>query len=188
VAYFNGRTSDGRIRVYSTFLVGPPATRAGRQAGVRLQLEHEGRATTYAASGEVDEAAVLASAPDLEIAGNRVRLEGATYRISLALSARPDPAGRSPERRAKAEDRPEPTDLTGEISLEAAPQRSLPPASIRGTGGWVSGYVVPVLSGTMRGALRVRGESIVLENAIGYHDHNWGFWEGVRWQQGAGRA
>ena len=22
------------------------------------------------------------------------------------------------------------------------------------------------------------------ENAAGYHDHNWGFWEGVRWQWG----
>jgi hypothetical protein len=181
--YFNGRTPDGRIRVYLTFLVGPPAATAGRrQAGVRLQLEHEGRATTYRASGEVDEASVLASAPDLEIAGNRVRLEGATYRISLALSGRADSA-ESPQLRAKADDRPA-QDLTGEISLDASSQRSLPPASIRGTGGWVSGYVVPVLSGAMRGTLRVRGESIVLENALGYHDHNWGFWEGVRWQWG----
>jgi len=98
--YFNGRTPDGRIRVYLTFLVGPPAATAGRrQAGVRLQLEHEGRATTYRASGEVDEASVLASAPDLEIAGNRVRLEGATYRISLALSGRADSA-ESPQLRA----------------------------------------------------------------------------------------
>lgn len=160
--YFNGRTADGRIRVYLTFLVGPPAARAGRrQAGVRLQLEHVGRATTYAASGEVDEASVLASAPDLDIAGNRVRLEGSTYRITLGLP-----------------------DVSGEISLEAAPQRSLPPASIRGAGGWVSGYVVPALSGTMRGTLRAGGESIEFADATGYHDHNWGFWEGVRWQWG----
>jgi hypothetical protein len=191
--YFNGRTPDGRVRVYLTFLVGPPAKAAGRrQAGVRLQLEHEGRATTYAASGEVDEASVLANAPDLDIAGNRVRLQGSTYRISLALSERPEPMGRSkdrplPERpllHAKVEDRPPPKDVSGEIMLEAAPQRSLPPGSIRGTGGWVSGYVVPVLSGTMRGTLRVGGESIDLANATGYHDHNWGFWEGVRWQWG----
>jgi hypothetical protein len=160
--YFNGRTADGRIRVYLTFLVGPPATSAGqRQAGVRLQLEHNGRATTYAASGEVDEASVLADAPDLDIAGNRVRLEGSSYRITLALP-----------------------NASGEISLEAAPQRSLPPASIRGAGGWVSGYVVPALSGTMRGTLRAGGESIEFADATGYHDHNWGFWEGVRWQWG----
>jgi hypothetical protein len=160
--YFNGRTADGRIRVYLTFLVGPPAAGPGkRQAGVRLQLQHGGRATTYAANGEVDEASALASAPDLDIAGNRVRLEGSSYRITLALP-----------------------NASGEISLEAAPQRSLPPASIRGAGGWVSGYVVPALSGTMRGTLRAGGESIEFADATGYHDHNWGFWEGVRWQWG----
>jgi hypothetical protein len=62
--------------------------------------------------------------------------------------------------------------------------QSLPPSAIRGAGGWVSGYVVPVLAGTMRGTLRIGGESIVFENAAGYHDHNWGFWEGVSWQWG----
>ena len=160
--YFNGRTADGRIRIYLTFLVGPPAASAGRrQAGVRLQLEHDGRATTYAASGEVDEASVLADAPDLDIAGNRVRLEGSSYHITLALP-----------------------NASGEISLDASPQRSLPPASIRGAGGWVSGYVVPALSGTMRGTLRAGGESMTFADASGYHDHNWGFWEGVRWQWG----
>ena len=25
---------------------------------------------------------------------------------------------------------------------------------------------------------------IALRDAAGYHDHNWGFWEGVRWQWG----
>ena len=47
----------------------------------------------------------------------------------------------------------------------------------------MTGYTVPVLSGTMRGTLRVGGESLTLD-AAGYHDHNWGFWEGVSWQWG----
>jgi hypothetical protein len=159
--YFNGRSRDGRLRVYLTFLVGPRAPTAGmRRAGVRLQLERDGRSTNYSAQADVDETLLLARAPDLEIAGNRVRLDGLRYRITLALAG-----------------------LSADIVLDAQPGRSLPPASIRGAGGWVSGYVVPVLAGAMRGTLRVGGESLILD-AAGYHDHNWGFWEGVSWQWG----
>jgi len=68
--------------------------------------------------------------------------------------------------------------------LDASPGRSLPPATIRGAGGWLSGYVVPVLAGTMRAALEIGRERLAFNNAVGYHDHNWGFWEGVRWQWG----
>jgi hypothetical protein len=160
--YFNGRTRDGQTRLYLTFLVGARAGTPGKnRAGVRLQLERDGRSSSYSAQGEVDEATVLAQAPDLDIAGNRVRLDGLTYRITLAMPG-----------------------LSGEIVLEARPGRSLPPASIRGAGGWVSGYVVPVLAGTMRGALRVGSERLMIDEAAGYHDHNWGFWEGVSWQWG----
>jgi hypothetical protein len=160
--YFNGRTTDGRVRLYLTFLVGPPAATPGmRQAGVRLQLERDGRSTTYAAASVVDEAVVLARAPDLEIGGNRVRLEGSTYRITIALPG-----------------------IDGDVVLEPAPQRSMPPAIIRGAAGWVSGYVVPVLSGTMSATLSIAGDRLTFDHAAGYHDHNWGFWEGVRWQWG----
>ena len=48
----------------------------------------------------------------------------------------------------------------------------------------MSGYVVPVLSGDLHGSLQVGGDTISLDGATGYHDHNWGFWEGVRWQWG----
>ena len=160
--YFNARTRDGRVRLYLTFLVGPRAADPSRRlAGVRLQLERNGRSSTYSAQGDVDEASVLEHAPDLDIAGNRVRLDGA-YRLTLALNPK----------------------LTGELILEPAAGRSLPPAVIRGAGGWVSGYVVPVLSGVMRGTLNVGGESVTFDDAAGYHDHNWGFWQGVSWQWG----
>jgi hypothetical protein len=160
--YFNGRTRDGRTRLYLTFLVGARAEAPGkRRAGVRLQLERDGRSSSYSAQGDVDEASMLAQAPDLDIAGNRVRLDGLTYRMTLAMPG-----------------------LSGEIVLEAQPGRSLPPASIRGAGGWVSGYVVPVLAGTMRGTIRVGLEPLTIDGAAGYHDHNWGFWEGVSWQWG----
>jgi hypothetical protein len=88
--YFNGHTADGTLRFYVTFLAGPRSATPGRRvAGVRLQLERDGKTTTYAAGGEIDETQLLESAPDLDIAGNRVRLEGLRYRMELALPAGP---------------------------------------------------------------------------------------------------
>ena len=160
--YFNGHTADGSVRFYLTFLVGPASATPGRRvAGVRLQLERNGTMKNYAAGAEIDEATLLETAPDLDIAGSSVRLEGNRYRIQLALPG-----------------------ATGEIALDAVPGRSLPPATIRGARGWVSGYTAPVLSGTVRATLQVGGQPLSFENAVGYHDHNWGFWEGVRWQWG----
>ena len=36
----------------------------------------------------------------------------------------------------------------------------------------------------LTGALDVEGEPLPLTDLVGYHDHNWGFWKGVRWQWG----
>jgi hypothetical protein len=160
--YFNGRSPDGRLRFYLTFLVGPASASPGRRAaGVRLQLERDGRTTNYSGGGEVDEATLIAKAPDLAIAGNRVTLSGLRYQIDLALPG-----------------------ATGQLTLDAAPGQSLPPATIRGARGWLTGYTAPVLSGVVSGTLTVGGDRIAFDRASGYHDHNWGFWEGVRWQWG----
>jgi hypothetical protein len=72
---------------------------------------------------------------------------------------------------------------SGTLVLESS-GHSLPPASIRGARGWLSGYVAPVLAGRLTGAIDLGSDRVVFENAPGYHDHNWGFWEGVRWQWG----
>ncbi len=138
--YFNGHTADGSVRFYLTFLVGPASATPGRRvAGVRLQLERNGSMKNYAAGAEIDEAKLLESAPDLDIGGSSVRLEGHRYRIQLALPG-----------------------ATGEIALDAVAGRSLPPATIRGARGWVSGYTAPVLSGTVRATLNVGGEQVVV--------------------------
>jgi hypothetical protein len=159
--YFNGRTSDGRTRFYLTFMVGPKSKTPGkRSAGVRLQLDRDGQMRHYARGEEIDEARLLEQAPDLDIAGSRVRLDGVRYAIDLALPG-----------------------ATGSLSLEAG-GHSLPPAIIQGARGWISGYTAPVLTGRLNGALDIGGDRLVFENAPGYHDHNWGFWEGVRWQWG----
>ena len=160
--YFNGRTSDGRVRFYLTFMVGPASPSHGRRvAGVRLQLDRDGQTTSYSAGADMDEAKVLGTAPDLEIGGNRVRLDGLRYRIALALPG-----------------------AAGTLVLDARPGQSLPPAMIRGARGWLTGYTAPVLSGKVGGTLTVGRDRIAFQDAPGYHDHNWGFWKGVRWQWG----
>jgi hypothetical protein len=64
------------------------------------------------------------------------------------------------------------------------PGRSLPPLTIRGAGGWVSGYVVPVMAGDLQGFIQIAADRVEFEGGTGYHDQNWGFWENVSWQWG----
>jgi hypothetical protein len=162
--YFHGRA--GTARFYLSFIAGPRLESGRRSVGVRLQLDRGGRITSYSDAAEIDETALLA-APDMTIDRNQVRLIGNEYRIGIDLPAE---AARS---RA-----------TGQIVVSAIPGRSLPPFAIRGTGGWVSGYTVPVMSGGLDGTIEIDGERLDLRGGTGYHDHNWGFWEGVSWQWG----
>ena len=166
--YFNGQA--GSARFYLTFMVGPRNDSGRRIAGVRLQLDRNGRMTSYTASDEIDEPTLLASAPDLTIGGNEVRLDGAGYRISLDLTRQGDDGASG--------------HLTGTIVLDPDVGRSFPPFSIEGANGWVTGYTVPVLSGTIGGTLTIGAERVTLDGGRGYHDHNWGFWEGVSWRWG----
>ena len=163
--YFNGRAGDTRF--YLTFLAGPRAASGRRVIGVRLQLDRGGKMISYASSSEVAETDLIATAPDLTVGRNTVRLEGQVYRIALDL---PEQSG--------------PGRATGNLAVHATPGRSLPPIVIKGARGWLSGYAVPVMSGALDGSLRVGADTIDLAGGTGYHDHNWGFWEGVRWQWG----
>ena len=171
--YFKGQA--GELQFYVTFLVGPKRPDGRRAAGVRLQLDRGGRVTTYSESAEIDEAPLLAFAPDVTIGRSRVRLEGLRYHLALDL---PETRRQLRQPRRQIGNR-----ATGDIFIEATPGRSLPPLAIRGAGGWVSGYVVPVTSGTLTGSLSVGGTPLTLAGT-GYHDHNWGFWEGVSWRWG----
>jgi hypothetical protein len=178
--YFNGRSADARF--YLTFLVGPRTPDGRRAAGVRLQLQRGERTDNFDSSALLTDEEV-ARAPDLTIGTSQVRLDGRRYRIHLDLK------GTSGL-------------VTGDITLEGAPGRLVPPIEMLGAKGWRTGYVVPVMSGTLSGSLTVtpvarRGggasgprqpqaaarETIALDGT-GYHDHNWGFWKGVSWQWG----
>jgi hypothetical protein len=161
--YFNGRSANARF--YLTFLVGPRLDDGRRSAGVRLQLDRNGRIENFTTTATLSEAEVL-HAPDLTIGSSSVRLDGLHYRIHLDLRG---DGGRR---------------LTGDLSIEGSPGRVLAPFEINGAHGWRTGYVVPVISGPLEGAFDIQGGRVALDGGRGYHDHNWGFWEGVSWQWG----
>jgi hypothetical protein len=167
--YFNGRQGDTRF--YLTFLVGPRGAGGKRMAAVRLQLERSGTRSSYSQAHEIDEAEVLARAPELAVGSSHVRLEGLRYRLTVDLPG--ERLAATAPRRAR-----------GEIDLTAVPGRSIPPIVVRGAAGWITGYVVPVMSGRLEGFLEVDGERLPLDGGAGYHDHNWGFWKDVTWQWG----
>ena len=161
--YFNGRAGDARF--YLTFLVGPATADGGRSAGVRLQLNRGGHLETFAEGYTITDAEALL-APDLTLGASSVRLVGMQYRVHLDLPGQGD-------RRVR-----------GDFTIEATAGRLVPPLEITGARGWVSGYVVPVMSGQLDGTLDVNGDLVSFAEGSGYHDHNWGFWEGVSWQWG----
>ena len=132
---------------------------------MRLQLDRGGRVETFGDGALLTETDVQ-RAPDLTIGSSVVRLEGLRYHLHVDL-------GGSTGRRAR-----------GDLTIEASAGRLVPPLEITGAQGWRSGYVVPVMSGTLGGAIDVGGERVVLDGGTGYHDHNWGFWRGVSWQWG----
>ena len=161
--YFNGRGRDARF--YLTFMVGPRTTGDRRAAGVRLQLERNGTVESFTGAADLSDAEAL-RAPDLTIGSNQVTLNGLTYHLTLDLT---DARGKR---------------VRGSLSLTASPGKLVPPIEISGAGGWRTGYVVPVMNGALDGTLQVGDATISLQGGSGYHDHNWGFWEGVSWQWG----
>jgi hypothetical protein len=161
--YFNGRAGD--VRFYLTFLVGPRLPDGMRPASVRLQLDRNGRLEAFQDAARLADADVE-RAPDLAIGASFVRLEGLRYRIHLDLAG-------TGGRRAVAD-----------LTLDASPGRLVPPFEVTGARGWRTGYVVPVMSGPIGGAIVVGAERVPLDGGTGYHDHNWGFWRDVSWQWG----
>jgi hypothetical protein len=178
--YFNARSADGSRRFYLTFMTGAPDAAGVRPAYVRLQLDRAGATANFSAAAAVNDRELLDRAPDMDVAGNSVRLlDDGTYRIAVDLrnEARAQlPAPRVPH--------PSGRGAVGTLTLTPAIGRSIPPATIHGARGWLSGYVVPVLSGAFTGTLHIDGEDVVIDGMTGYHDHNWGYWQGVRWQWG----
>src|SRR5262245_20574793 len=161
--YFNGRSNDANF--YLTFLVGPRSATGTRGSTVRLQIERGGQMESFGGRAELTDAEWV-RAPDLAIGGSSVTLDGMRYRIHLDVQ---DANGKK---------------AIGDLSLHATAGRLVPPLEIAGARGWRTGYVVPVMSGALEGAIEIGGDRVSLEGGRGYHDHNWGFWKDVSWQWG----
>jgi hypothetical protein len=163
--YFNGRAAGARF--YLTFMVGPAAVGAPgrRSASVRLQLDRGGTMQNFNATTSITDAEAL-EAPDLTIGDSFVRLEGTRYLVHIDLT---DAQGRR---------------IRGDLTLDASTNLLVPPFEMTGTRGWRTGYVVPVMSGRLSGMLELANERIDFDDGVGYHDHNWGFWQGVSWRWG----
>ena len=89
--YFNGRTADGRVALLSHVPRRPARRRrdARRPASDCSSIARR-RRRRIRRGGWSTKRQVLAAAPDLDIAGNRVRLEGCSYRIcAVAAGAQP---------------------------------------------------------------------------------------------------
>jgi hypothetical protein len=156
--YFKGRSGD--LQFYATFLFGPQGPDGRRRAGVRLQLDRGGSITSYSAADSVDESELIEVAPDVTIGKSRVKLDGLRYHVVLDLPG-----------------------ASAEFDVEGVAGRSLPPVVLRGAGGWISGYTIPVMSGSLAGWIDA-GRTRTTLAGTAYHDHNWGFWEGVSWRWG----
>jgi hypothetical protein len=156
--YFKGRSGD--LQFYATFLVGPVQADGRRRAGVRLQLDRGSQISSYSASDLVDTDELLRTAPDVTIGRSRVKLEAMRYHLTLDLPG-----------------------AAADLVIEGVSGRSVPPFELRGAGGWISGYTIPVMSGSLSGWIDAGGARTAL-TGTGYHDHNWGFWEGVSWRWG----
>src|SRR4029079_13131324 len=133
---------------YFTFLVGPRTATGARSAGVRLQLQRGGQTESFTGHADLTDAE-LVRAPDLTIGASSVRLEGMRYHIHLDVE---DAQGKK---------------AVGDLSLQATAGRLVPPIEITGAQGWRTGYVVPVMSGALDGALDVAGDARVLRRGAG---------------------
>jgi hypothetical protein len=101
------------------------------------------------------------ASPDLRFGSEAsVRLEGESYHVVAGAG-----------------------DARLDLRFTPARHRYFPPTDVGGSA-LVSGYVAPALYAAAEGTVclprcqRVRG-------AQGYHDHNWGVWQGVSWEWGS---
>ena len=147
---------------------------AGAPRGVRLQLDHGGRMTSYGEGAEVDDAARARRARPTSSSGRTsVRLDGLRYRIRSTSRA----WTRRARRRAAR--------VTGEID----PRRRARPLAPAARDPRRARAGSPATScPSCRGRWAARSRSAIERSpstaARGYHDHNWGFWDGVTWQWG----
>lgn len=159
--YFNVVTGP-REWWYVTLLIGG-AVPAGRWGG-QLLVTHrrpDGRYERFAESVPAAQIRFDTTAADLTLGSNVVRQRLGIYHVSARIPGR----------------------LELDFALRPAPNRYFPAAELRAEP-FISGYVVPALSGSVDGRFCAGGRCQAVTGAGGYHDHNWGVWHAVTWEWG----
>jgi len=147
---------------YVTLLVGG-ALPTGRWGGQLLVTHHspDGRDERFAAQVPASAIRIDTAAADLTLGANSVRQRDGVYHVLAGIDGQ----------------------LALDFTLHPAPNRYFPAAELRAEP-FISGYVVPALSGTVVGRFCIRGRCGAAVDAPGYHDHNWGIWRAVTWEWG----
>src|SRR5207253_10795553 len=81
------RSSDLAQRFYLTFMAGAADAAGSRPMFVRLQLNRAGATTNFSAVGGMIDRDLLDRAPDLDVAGNHVRVDDDGDRKSTRLNS-----------------------------------------------------------------------------------------------------
>ena len=147
---------------YVTLLVGGEVP-TGRWGG-QLLVTHrrpDGRYERFADPVPAARIELDTAAADLVLGASAVRQRMGVYRVSARVPGR----------------------LEIEFTLRPSPNRYFPAAELRADP-FISGYVVPALSGRVDGRFCVDGRCRAVVRAAGYHDHNWGVWRAVTWEWG----
>ena len=159
--YFNVVTGPGEWW-YVTLLVGG-ALPDGRWGG-QLLVTHrsaDGRYERFADPISSARIQLDTAVADLTLGPNVVRQRLGVYHVSAQVAGR----------------------LELDFDLHPSPNRYFPAAELRADP-FVSGYVVPALSGSVNGRFCAHGQCRSVTGAPGYHDHNWGVWRAVTWEWG----
>jgi hypothetical protein len=166
--YFNVLTRPNEWW-YITYLIGGKV-RVGEWGGQLLitRRRPDGRYERFVTQVPSTRVEFDTAHADLTIAESSVRQRNGSYRLR-AHSSGPD------------------GEVNLDVSLAPAPNRYFPAVELRDDA-FLSGYVVPALSGTASGRICVAGRCRSFANVPAYHDHNWGTWRNVTWEWGTGRG
>ncbi|MGH7725142.1 MAG: hypothetical protein ACREOU_06895 [Candidatus Eiseniibacteriota bacterium] len=167
--YFNVRDPKSGRYAYVSFLVGGDVSRDRGRGMVAVQLGAPGTPPVrHAALVPVDSIGLPRERAGATFGPRaRVRVEDGRYRIEADL--RDERSGRA---------------LRVALSVVPEPRAYFPPVTVKGADGFESGYVVPAVLARATGTIEAGGERWNVEDALAYHDHNWGYWRDVHWDWG----
>lgn len=172
--YFNLLWPEANRWLYLSYILRGDVTSA-RWGGVVLASYRtpDGRSTFYSDRVRAEAIRFSTASPDLTFGPHSVRLIGdpVSYQIRARLAAS---AGGAP--------------LDIEVEIHPRAHGYLPPAELAAGDALVSGYVVPALRARASGRICSASECLSVQEAIAYHDHNWGTWGGVSWDWGIAHA